>query len=119
MRTTVAVPAAAVLAAALNSAHHCAQAFIVSAPVTSGGGSTGNSASLRSRSWETATRASTSAQRAPREGLTGLSMVSATFGEKINTDKIVLDKTAREAITELYPEACAKNPQFLGEEEKL
>lgn len=41
-------------------------------------------------------------------------MVSATFGEKINTDKIVLDKTAREAIAELYPEACAKHPKFLG-----
>lgn len=42
-------------------------------------------------------------------------MVSATFGEKINTDKIVLDKTAREGILDQYPEACAKCPTFLGE----
>lgn len=41
-------------------------------------------------------------------------MVSATFGEKINTDRIVMDKTAAEAIAEQYPEALAKNPGFLG-----
>lgn len=46
---------------------------------------------------------------------TALSMVSTTFGEKINTDKVVLDKTAAEAIAEEYPEALAKNPGFLGE----
>ncbi|CAN0251079.1 unnamed protein product [Scytosiphon promiscuus] len=116
MRTTAAVPAAAVLAAALNSAHHCAQAFVVSAPVRSGGvGDAGSSASLRARSWATATSASTCARSARRGGSAGLSMVSATFGEKINTDKIVLDKTAREAIAELYPDACAKHPQFLDE----
>lgn len=42
-------------------------------------------------------------------------MVSTTFGEKINTDRVVLDKTAAEAIAEEYPEALAKNPGFLGE----
>ena len=54
-----------------------------------------------------------------RQGKTGsgsaLSMVSATFGEKVNTDEIVLDKTAREALAERYPEALAENPGFLGE----
>lgn len=42
-------------------------------------------------------------------------MVSATFGEKIDTDTIVLDKTSKEAISELYPEALANNPGFLEE----
>lgn len=43
-----------------------------------------------------------------------LSMVSATFGEKIDTDTIVLDKTSTEAIAELYPEALVNNPGYLG-----
>ena len=45
-------------------------------------------------------------------------MVSATFGEKINTDRIVVDKTAKEALQEEYPEALANNPGFLGERER-
>lgn len=43
-----------------------------------------------------------------------LRMVSTTFGEKINTDRIELDKTAAEAITDLYPEVISNNPTFLG-----
>lgn len=42
-------------------------------------------------------------------------MVSLSFGEKINTDRIVSDKTAKEGIEELYPEAVKNNPGFLGE----
>ncbi|CAN0193805.1 unnamed protein product [Ectocarpus sp. 12 AP-2014] len=115
MKTTKAPAAAAtaVLAAVLGSTHHCAQAFLVSAPVRNGGSSS-SSASLPTRSsW--ASQAAQQQQQRRREGLTGLSMVSATFGEKINTDRIVMDKTAREAVQELYPEACAKHPRFLDE----
>lgn len=111
---TPAAAATAVLAAVLGSTHHCAQAFLVSAPVRSGSSSSSSSASLPTRSsW--ASQAAQQQQQRRREGLTGLSMVSATFGEKINTDRIVMDKTAREAVQELYPEACAKHPRFLGE----
>lgn len=46
---------------------------------------------------------------------TALAMVSSTFGEKIDTDEIILDKTAREALAERYPEALAENRVFLGE----
>lgn len=107
MKTTTAAVAA--LAVALGGTTHCGRAFLASAPVRS---STG--ASARARSWAAAP--STCAAGGAREGAaTGLSMVSATFGEKINTDKIVLDKTAREGIQEQYPEACAKCPAFLGE----
>lgn len=104
MKTTTAAITA--LAVALGGAHHCGEAFLASAPARSG-----TSASVRARSWA----AAASTCPAPRAGATGLSMVSATFGEKINTDRIVLDKTAREAIEERYPEASAKCPTFLGE----
>eukprot|EP00904_Undaria_pinnatifida_P013928 jgi/Undpi1/9666/HiC_scaffold_27.g12122.m1 len=42
-------------------------------------------------------------------------MVSATFGEKINTDRIVVDKTAKEVLQEEYSEALSANPGFLEE----
>lgn len=104
MKTTTAAVTA--LAVALGGTHHCGRAFLASAPVRSG-----TNAALRARSWAVAP----STCPARREGAAALSMVSATFGEKINTDKIVLDKTAREVIEEQYPEACAKCPTFLGE----
>lgn len=106
MKTATAAVTA--LAVALGGKNHCGRAFLASTPLRSGAG-----ASLRARSW-----AAPPTCPAPREAAAaaaGLSMVSATFGEKINTDRIVLDKTAREAIQELYPEACAKCPTFLGE----
>lgn len=55
-------------------------------------------------------RSKTSRER----GWEALSMVSATFGERLNTDRIVLDKTAKEALAEEYPEALSKHPGFLG-----
>lgn len=110
MKTTTAAVTA--LAVALGGTHHCGRAFLASAPVRS----SGTNAALRARSWAVAP----STCPARREGpAAALSMVSATFGEKINTDKIVLDKTAREAIEEQYPEACAKCPTFLGERDYM
>ncbi|CAM9703546.1 unnamed protein product [Pylaiella littoralis] len=112
MMTTISAAAAALAAAALGSTHHCAQAFLASAPISS------SSASLRARSWagaDVSASAASQPQSHRRERATGLSMISATFGEKVNLDKIVLDKTAREAISELYPEACVKSPNFLDE----
>eukprot|EP00752_Nemacystus_decipiens_P003425 g3169.t1 len=106
MKTTTAAVTA--LAVALGGTHHCGRAFVTSVPVRSGA-----NAALRARSWGAAP-ATCPARRG--DGAAALSMVSATFGEKINTDKIVLDKTAREGIQELYPEACDKCPTFLGEE---
>ncbi len=107
MKTTV---AAAVLAvAALESSRHCVRAFFVGAPV-------GTGASFAGRAWAPPSAACAAGPGRGCAAAAGLSMVSATFGEKINTDRIVLDKTAREAIAEQYPEACAKCPQFLGED---
>eukprot|EP00903_Cladosiphon_okamuranus_P018672 g17186.t1 len=108
--TTAAVTA---LAVALGGTYHGGDAFLGSAPVRSGGAS---GAALRTRSWAAppATCPAAGRREGPRASA-GMSMVSATFGEKINTDKIVLDKTAREGIEEQYPEACAKCPAFLDE----
>ena len=115
MKTTTAAVAA--LAVALGGSKHCGEAFLVGTPVRSSGSSA-------ARSWATAPsscpaaaarRDGGAAGAAATAGAGALSMVSATFGEKINTDKIVLDKTAREGIQEQYPEACEKCPTFLGQ----
>lgn len=41
-------------------------------------------------------------------------MVSATFGEKLDTNKIVMDKTASEVLGEIYSDPIGKDPRFLG-----
>ncbi|CAM9473821.1 unnamed protein product [Discosporangium mesarthrocarpum] len=47
-----------------------------------------------------------------RPGAGSLSMISATFGQKINTDKIIADKTAIESLSEEFPDALSSNPDF-------
>lgn len=104
----------------------CARAFLIGAPLSDGSGP----ATMQTvRSLSTQARISGAHRFEPRcttglatKGLrertgaaTALAMVSSTFGEKIDTDEIMLDKTAREALAERYPEALAKNPGFLGE----
>lgn len=109
--------AVATTAATWISALTGAQAFLVGVPSAT----TVNTIHARS-SWAGGNHITAAQQQQKqlscpmsRGTATALSMVSTTFGEKINTDRVVLDKTAAEAIAEEYPEALAKNPGFLGE----
>lgn len=109
--------AAAATAAAWMSALTGARAFLVGVP------SATTVYTLHARSSWAGGNHITAAQQQQKQlscpmsrgAATALSMVSTTFGEKINTDRVVLDKTAAEAIAEEYPEALVKNPGFLGE----
>lgn len=114
MKTTT-VAAAVVVLAAVLATNHCARGFLVSSRFSSSGGVRARSRVAAAATAPPVAHPSCSARVGRRGAATALSMVSATFGEKINTDRVVLDKTAKEALQEDYPEALARNPGFLGE----